>query len=242
MPPDPLPPGFMLGHYRIDAVLHQGAAGRFYRAFNTNTRATVALNVLDAGARNPKLALEILETIQGLARTGDAGMLDLGVLDGAYYVAVSDSADESRIVDVGRIALETLTSRKQRPISAGSRIKLVLLVVVTMWACAFALLSCAVGFLLAGGFSPPVALVPASAILLAGCHAAVGWAQRRWSDLRGLNRHALSGFATLGFGLGLAAVLMAGSKSPWLTALVPSVSCVLGLAVAMRFTASRSET
>jgi hypothetical protein len=128
--------------------------------------------------------------------------------------------------------------RKVEPLSVSpaSRLKLTVLVAVTLWACSFFLLSCAVGFMLAGGFSPPLALVPASAILLAGCHAAVGWAQRWWEDLRGVNRHALSGFATLGFGLGLAAMLALGAKAPWLTALVPTASSALCLAAVMRFT------
>jgi serine/threonine protein kinase len=116
--PDPLPPGYMLGHYRIDAALHRGAAGRFYRAFNSNTRATVAINVLDAGAQDPKLALEILETSQDLARAGDVRLLDLGILDGGYYVAVDYVPDEKQIFDIGRVAIETLSSRKGRTLWA----------------------------------------------------------------------------------------------------------------------------
>ena len=63
MTPDPLPVGHDVRPYRIDAPLHQGTAGRFYKAVNTSTQATVAINVLDAGRRNPEVALRLLRAV-----------------------------------------------------------------------------------------------------------------------------------------------------------------------------------
>ena len=114
-----------------------------------------------------------------------------------------------------------------------SRTKLVLLVMSTLWVSTAGLTFCAVGFALGGGFSPMVAIIPASAILWGASHAAVGWAQDRWPDTGALNRLGLSFAAAADFELGWAGIFKFKVDANWLVGALPTLGGLACLVAAM---------
>src|SRR5262245_53721230 len=90
----------MLGRYRIEAELPPGPAGRFYRALDTGRQATVAVNVLDASLRTREGHWRFLTAARDAAQAGDQRLLDLGIWEDVYYVAVTYDA-ERPLLDLG---------------------------------------------------------------------------------------------------------------------------------------------
>ena len=132
---------------------------------------------------------------------------------------------------------------------AASCIKLALAVVSALWLSTACLFGCAVGFMLGGGFSPVVALIPAFAIVLGVAHGVVGWAQDRWNDLFAFKRLHLSASASLGFALGWAAVVVfgipnrwSGSETSWLVWALPTLGCLVGLGAVLAWSMISSRS
>src|SRR6476619_4276503 len=104
MLPDPLPPGYVLQRYRIEAELRRGSSGRFYKAVDTGSQATVAINIPDPSLRTPEGQARFFFAVRKAAKSGDKRLLDLGVWEKVYYVTVTYDGDDTALLDLAAAA------------------------------------------------------------------------------------------------------------------------------------------
>ncbi|HEY9183339.1 MAG TPA: serine/threonine-protein kinase, partial [Gammaproteobacteria bacterium] len=96
-----LPPGTLLGHYRIDAVLGRGGMGVVYRATDTKLARPVAIKLVSAGLADPAATRRFrteAQTASSLNHPHIVTVHDVGEHAGAQYI-VSELVDGGTLED-----------------------------------------------------------------------------------------------------------------------------------------------
>ena len=97
--PDPLPKGYEIGAYVIDAELSPSMFGRMYRATDSKLRVEVAVNVLSIELRDDP-GRGRFERAVAKASLAGRPVYEFGVWLGVPYVAVGYTTSDGALVDL----------------------------------------------------------------------------------------------------------------------------------------------
>jgi hypothetical protein len=100
--PDPLPAGYQLGPYLVEAELPAMRMGRVYRARDSRLKAVVAINVLGVDLRGDEGRFRFMRGAHK-ASAGGQQVHDFGEWLGVPYVVVGYREDVGALVDVSSL-------------------------------------------------------------------------------------------------------------------------------------------
>ncbi|MCZ2340268.1 MAG: protein kinase [Bacteroidales bacterium] len=108
----PLPPGSIIGNYRLDERLGAGGMGEVYRGVHTRLGGTVAIKLIHANRlRSPTAARRFLREVQASAQLDHPHIVravDAGEEDGRYFLVLEfiDGDDlDSRVAHAGPLSI-----------------------------------------------------------------------------------------------------------------------------------------
>ena len=100
--PEPLPSGYRLGRYVIEAEISQGGMGRIYRAFDTNFSEVVGLNVLSQSLRHPDGLTRFRMAFRRAFKNRRGQVNSYGEWDGIPYAVVTLDEASGTALDVSQ--------------------------------------------------------------------------------------------------------------------------------------------